>query len=342
MKDVDDGKFVGALLIDLLKAFDTIPHQLLLAELLAIGCSMSSVGWFHNYLEDHQQRVIQGTERTEWKVVTQGVPQGSCLSPMLFNIFVSNLSLVAQSQNMLFADDITNSSADKNHQIVAQNLIDSYKSTKAFCESRGLVINANKTQLIVFQASGKKLPADYEIELDGCRIKPSTSVKLLGVTLDRYLTFGQHIDNTVKQCHGLVVLARAAPYLCRDLLRLAYVSLIRSHLEYCSAVFASAAPSQLRKLDVIQKIASRVIYGVCRTAHSAPLLQALKFDSLECRRKKHIMSIVDSMIAGDCHPALKDVFTLEEDGSIGNTLRSRIGIGRRRFGIFAKLLYNQA
>jgi len=116
-----------------------------------------------------------------------------------------------------------------------------------------LIINANKTQLIIFKVPGKKIPNDFEVFLDNCAIKPASSVKLLGVTLDRHLTFGEHIDNTVKKCHGILgALTRASPFLPRDLLRLAYIALVRSRLEYCSAAFASASQSQLTKLDTIQ------------------------------------------------------------------------------------------
>ena len=60
-----------------------------------------------------------------------------------------------------------------------------------------LVINASKSQLIVFQAQGKRLPADFALEVEGCKITSTNSFKLLEVTLDRYLTSGEHIDNVV-------------------------------------------------------------------------------------------------------------------------------------------------
>ena len=121
-------------------------------------------------------------------------------------------------------------------------------------------------------------------------------MKLLGVTLDRHLTFGQHIDKTVKKCHGIIgTLSRAAPHLPRELLRMAYVALIRTHLEYCSATFASASKTQLNKLDTVQKIASRVVCRAPRNSHSAPLLAALELDTLATRRTSHVEKIVASI-----------------------------------------------
>jgi len=75
----------------------------------------------------------------------------------------------------------------------------------------------------------------------------------------------------VKKCHGIWgALTRTSPFPPRDLLRLACIALVRSRLEYCSAVFASASQTQLRKLDTIQKIGSRVIYGAQR--NGTPIL----------------------------------------------------------------------
>jgi len=81
---------------------------------------------------------------------------------------------------------------------------------------------------------------------------PESTVRLLGFTLDSHLTLATHIDKVIRKAHGLLgALARAAPFLPRPLLKQAYTALIRSHLEYGSAVFAPAAKSHLAKLDVV-------------------------------------------------------------------------------------------
>jgi len=173
-------------------------------------------------------------------------------------------------------------------------------------------------------------------------IKPHTSLKLLGVTLDQHLTFGPHIDNISKKCHGILgAIARAAPFLTIELRKLAFAALVRSHLEYCSAVFASASLTQLRKLDTIQKMGSRIITGAHRSAHSAPLIQALQLDSLEVRRSQHICSLVDSILVGSHHPLLNEMFQVLEDGSITSSQIPRIGIGKKRFSFFASEVFNR-
>jgi hypothetical protein len=154
------------------------------------------------------------------------------------------------------------------------------------------------------------------------------------------------MDKIVKQCNDVLGMpARSAPYLPRELLRTAYVALVRSHLEFASAVFMSASRSQLKKLDTVQKIASRVICCVPRDAHSEPLLKALGLDSLELRRNAHAAQLVDAILTGNSHPALTRLFTRGGDGGmVMNLSVARTGMGgngsafvRRKCTIIQKL-----
>ncbi len=179
--------------------------------------------------------------------------------------------------------------------------------------------------------------------VDGCSIKPSLSVKLLGVTLDHHLSFSDHINNVTKKCHGIIgVLARASHSLPRELLRLAYIVLVRSHMEYSSENFSTVLKSQLKKLDIIQKISARVICLAPRDAHAAPLLQSLKLDSLESRRNFHIISIVRSILSGNCHPSLRHMFSIAPNGLVTNNEISIKRMGQRRFRNSAREIFNAA
>ena len=198
-----------------------------------------------------------------------------------------------------------------------------------------------KTQFIIFKPKSKKLPDGIELTLGDCRIAPSSHVSLLGVTLDQHFTFGRHFDETVKKCHGLIgVLRRSAPFLDRALLRLSYIALIRCHLEYSSSIFATASKTQLQKLDRVQRIAARVICGVSADAHSAPLLTELHLDPLETRRKNHAIRIIRNILEEGCHPALRGMFLSDEFGNAYNTQSARTALGRSRFSIWGKDLFN--
>ena len=104
------GSYVGALLIDLSKAFDTVPHLLLLSEVMNIGYDV--VAWFRNYLTNRIQHVITYEEITHWLPVSRGFLQGSSLSPLLFNIYVRKLPEKCISDIFQFTDDTTLVAAD--------------------------------------------------------------------------------------------------------------------------------------------------------------------------------------------------------------------------------------
>jgi retron-type reverse transcriptase len=340
MSAIDQGCYVGALLVDFSKAFDNVPHQQLIMELLRIGCSNEVLAWFTSYLSERAQRVTNRQSTTPWKIINKGVPQGSCLSPLLFNIYVRDLPSQCSSDTFQFADDTTHSEASRSLDVIADKLTASFNSTKEFCDVHQITINAAKTQLVVFKSTGKRVPDDFTLQLDNCIIKPEKTAKLLGVILDQHLTLGKQIDSVVDKCQGVIgVLARAAPFLPRALLGLAYIALVRSHLEYCSSLYGSIAKSHLDKLDVVQRKAARIICGVARDAHSAPLLEALELESLQSRREKRIVKLVSSFVTGDCHPGLRSMFDVNTDGSVV-VRQSKILLGRRRFCVAGAELFN--
>jgi retron-type reverse transcriptase len=345
MGEVDKGMVVGALLVDLSKAFDTVSHQILIKDLQEIGCDGEAINWFHSYLTGRQQRIKQGGEVTEWKPVSRGVPQGSCLSPLLFNVYVRQLPKATATKTVQFADDITNSVADADDHLVVRKLTESFQFTKSFCEQKELIINTEKTQFIIFKSPTRRLSKDLEIVLDNCSITPAESVKLLGVVLDRHLTFGEHIEKVVKKCTGILgILSRAAPRLPRNLLCNAYVALVRTHLEYSSATFAGASKTHLKKLDTVQKVAARIICRMPRNCHAAPLIDSLHLESLEVRRHAHVIKLVNAIISKDTHPALENLFIRAENGSVadgrGNNHSGQTRIGRSRFSVVAKNIAN--
>ena len=340
-KAVDQGRYVGTLLIDLSKAFDMVPHQRLILELLAVGLSGDSLQWFHSYLTNRRQRVIDRSHVTPWRPVSRSVPQGGSISPLLFNSHVRDLPESISVDTFQFADDITLSESDSSLSVVKDHLSSAFSEVENFCEDHGLIINAEKTQFMIIKVPNKKVPIDTELLIHGNSIKPLNKVKLLGVVLDQHLTFGPHIDTVVNKCHGLLgLLSRAAPYLPKELLRVAYCAMIRSHLEYSSLILDSASVANLRKLDTVQRMAARIISRATRRAHAAPLEKELKLESLQFRRRKHIVDVVSSILDNDCNPAFRGMFDRDHHGNAVNDETARLVFGKKRFSMHGKKIYN--
>ena len=134
---------------------------------------------------------------------------------------------------------------------------------------------------------------------------------------------------------------KARTVLPTKMLKLTYTALVRPHLEYCSLSFANASKTNLRKLEMVQRIASRIICGVNRDAHSGPLLETLGLISLKDRRERKIVKTVINIINNNCHPSLQNMFTTNADGLLSTVINNRTTFGKKRFNIYAIDIYNR-
>jgi hypothetical protein len=189
---LDDGKYVGAILMDLSKAFDVVPHGLLIAKLNAYGCDNDFIRLMHSYLTDRRQRTKIGNVRSDWKMLRKGVPQGSILGPPLFNIFSNDIySSVEKSDMYNYADDNTLSHSHDTPDCLKHELeMDAENITEWFTEN-GMEANVPKYQPIVF---GSKQEAPTSFNVNDNELKCLDVVKLLGVHIDSKLKFDKHID----------------------------------------------------------------------------------------------------------------------------------------------------
>ena len=138
-------------LMDLSKAYDCLPHDLLIAKLEAYGFVIDSLKLIHSYLTERKQRVKMGSSFGSWKTLSKGVPQGSVLGPLFFNIFINDFFYaIEHSQVCNFADDNTIFACGETLDEVAIYIEDDMREAMNWYKRNEMVANPKKFQLIFF------------------------------------------------------------------------------------------------------------------------------------------------------------------------------------------------
>ena len=259
---LDKSGTIGAILMDLSKAYDCIPHDLLLAKMAAYGVSLASLRLIHSYLTNRKQRVRIGHTLSEWLEIIMGVPQGSILGPILFNIFLNDLVLfIMETEICNFADDTTIYSCDFNPHESIQKLENDMKHVLTWFKINSMVANPAKFQFIILGKwnSQKKLCLD----IDGRRVVSSAEVKLLGVKIDDKLSFLPHIkDLRKKSIRKINALQRIRNYMTLSQAKLINNAYIISSFSYCPLIWMFSGKSGDTLINRAHYRALKVTYGL--------------------------------------------------------------------------------
>jgi len=250
--------------MDLSKAYDTLQHDLLLAKLHAYGFDEKSLTFLYSYLSNRNQRVRIGGSYSDWLQVSIGVPQGSILGPLLFNVFINDLFFVAKETNICnFADDNTIYYANPNQEIVREKLnVDVHKVLEWFSVN-SLVANPGKFQVMFL---GKNPPNVNHFFIADKKISLSSSVTLLGIIIDNKLTFKEHVDKICNNANfKTYALRRIKNYIDIDVSLLLYSSYIYSNFLYCPLLYMFSSKRNLTKINNCQKRALTITTIIKKT-----------------------------------------------------------------------------
>ena len=206
-KAVDNGNVFGALLTDLSKAFDCLPHDFIIAKLNSYGFSLIALNLIHNYLTKRKQRTKINHSYSSWEDILSEMPQGSILGQILFNIFLSDLFLIVDDIDLTnYADDNTIYKEHENIDDLIVSLQDvAAKLFKCFSDNQ-MKGNTDKCHLVLSKDESS------EIHIGDSIIKSSTCEKLLGIKIDSKLRFDDHIQDLCNKANRkLRALARVTP-----------------------------------------------------------------------------------------------------------------------------------
>ena len=213
----------------------------------------------HNYLSNRWNRTKINKEFSTWQELLQGVPQGSVLGPLLFNIYLNDLFFLTESTDVCnFADDTTFYACDRNSNDLINRLEhDSFLATEWF-ENNSMKLNDDKCHLLV---------CGYEYEyvwaqIEKAKIWESKTQKLLGVVeIERTLKFDEHIKSLCKKVgRKLSVLSRLSSYMTEKLKKILMKSFCESQFGYCLLVWMFYSRGINNKINHLHERALRIIY----------------------------------------------------------------------------------
>ena len=224
-----------------------------------------------------------GSTVSEPLPITHGVPQGSILGRVLFNIYINDLPVVPTACSLeSYVDDskLFISFPIKNVDVVARQLTEDLRGIAAWCCANSLLIDPDKTKLLLLGTRQmlNRVSDDFSVILFGKQLYPATSAKDLGITTDASLTFDEHVTNIVSSCTGSLCQINRVKYLLdKQTMTTLINALVFNKLYYCSSVWANTSRKNLDKLQKIQNFAARILTGTNKYQHISPVLQDLNW-----------------------------------------------------------------
>jgi len=285
------------------KAFDTVNIHKLIAKLLDTNIPNRIIKFLSNYLKGRQSyTILQNTESKILKVKT-GVPQGGVFSPVLFNIYMSDIPKPPKDVQLeIYADDMNTLSSHNKYEI-AEQLIQPYlNEIFEWTKENDLQLNATKSTSTLFTNDQSEFNKTLSLTINNESIPTIKHPKILGLTFDPKLNFGEHINKTKEKANKTINIMKSLTSTKwgkqKETLLTTYKTITQPIIEYAGTVWAPiVSHTNLNKLQIIQNSSLRIATGCtrdtnCQHLHeetkTLPLKEHLKLHSSQLRQKSQL------------------------------------------------------
>lgn len=275
--------------VDFTKAFDSIDRTLLLQKLVTLGISDKFANALFALLRENFIRVSVGDWVSEPIKQDKGVPQGECLSPLLFSLFTSDLPATLMTDNdiavLMYADDLAICS---NNRTKLQTSLD-HLST--FCASNKLMVNISKTKAMKFRRGGR-MSTDDKLSYNGSPLEFLSSFTYLGVVFQTRGGTGGHTDHLrskgLSSC-GKISMRLPLSKLSLPSLERLFLSIVLPSMSYALGTLIQLNPN-LTYIDEIQGRLLKMWFGVSKYASSTALMSAVGWTPISDSVKESLLN----------------------------------------------------
>ena len=352
--DMDQQKVTQLVMIDLSSAFDTVSHSVLLDIMeKSFGVSGVPLHWLESYLTSRSQCVIIQSTRSAPCELNTGVPQGSCLGPVLFTQYASPVFELIEDHDKSghgYADDhqIYNSFSPEHCVQNISSMERCISSIREWMSSMKLRMNDSKTEYILIGTQHQLAKCSKSsISIGDCTIEASGVVRNLGAYFDKNLSMDYHVKMKCRAAYAqLFMISKIRNYLDEKSAEQLIHALVHSHIDYCSAILIGLPKCLLNKLQMVQNSAARVLCRVKKRDTIKPTLKRLHWLSVASRIKFKVCCLTFKALHDQGPQYLKEMLVIRNTGlRSSNTMtlnvpRTRSKSGDRSFAVAAPREWN--
>jgi ribonucleases P/MRP protein subunit RPP40 len=257
-KALNDSAEVDSIYTDFAKAFDKVRHDILLLKLKSFGIHGNMLRWFHSYLYSRSQYVSVNGYKSTLFSPTSGVPQGSTLGPLLFLLFINDISKKFNCNFLLFADDLKLFLRIENDRSRDQLQADC-DSLFEWCSENHLRLNVSKCKTITFGRS--RISSNRQYFLNDTPIDRVESTIDLGITFDAQFRFDSHVRQITNQAHKLLgfIMRLTHSFTMPFTMKVLYFAYVRNKLEYLSTIWNPGYDVYIQLIEAVQRKFTRIL-----------------------------------------------------------------------------------